>query len=206
MSSLPPPDRVLASLFIHGLAQSITASASLTIGGVNGALAIGGNDFGGGRYRASRRRGWGALLAVSGLVASTAAVLGLSRMGPPATEPSSGDHTATVLDASTVRVNRPADLTLATVTYGPGQSSGWHSHPGMHLVEVVAGTLTVYGPDCQPTTYGPGQPYIGGQGVHLARNETDTPVEMAVTYLRRPGQSMVDFRISQPAPPGCAGS
>ena len=89
------------------------------------------------------------------------------------------------------------------MTYAPGETSGWHSHPGLHLVTVIAGTLTVYGPDCQPRTYGPGQPYIGGDSVHLAANEGEVPVEMGVTYLTTPGQSMAGFRVPHQAPPAC---
>jgi quercetin dioxygenase-like cupin family protein len=39
---------------------------------------------------------------------------------------------------STVRTSGPAQLVR--------QTSGWHSHPGLHPVTVVSGTLTVYGP------------------------------------------------------------
>jgi hypothetical protein len=55
------------------------------------------------------------------------------------------------------------------------QTSGWHSHPGLHLVTVVSGTLTVYGPDCQPRSYGPGELHIGGDTVHLARTRVKCP-------------------------------
>ena len=109
----------------------------------------------------------------------------------------------TVADASTVRTSGPAELVVQTMTYVPGQTSGWHSHPGLHLVSVVSGTLTVYGPDCQARSYGPGEPYIGGDRVHLARNEGEVPVEMGVTYLSKPGQSMAHFRVPQPAPTTC---
>ena len=97
----------------------------------------------------------------------------------------------------------PAELVVQTTTYFPGQTSGWHSHPGLHLVSVVSGTLTVYGPDCQVQRYGPGEPYIGGGSVHLARNEGEVSVEMGVTYLSTPGQSIAHFRVPHQAPATC---
>jgi quercetin dioxygenase-like cupin family protein len=109
----------------------------------------------------------------------------------------------TVADASTVRTSGPAELVVQTMTYAAGQTSGWHSHPGLHLVSVISGTLTVYGPDCQPRSYGPGEPYIGGDSLHLARNEGEVPVEMGVTYLSAPGQSMAGFRQPHQTPATC---
>ena len=50
----------------------------------------------------------------------------------------------------------------ATSSYGPGHTSGWHVHPGVHSVVVLSGTLTVYDENCVRTDYGPGQSYLGG--------------------------------------------
>ena len=68
---------------------------------------------------------------------------------------------------------------------------------------VISGTLRFYGPDCQPRHYGPGEPYVGGDRAHLARNEGEMPVEMAVTYVMAPGQSIGHFRVPDVAPTGC---
>ena len=149
----------------------------------------------------------GAALALVGLLSVAVAMVGVTiggsgRARPPENRPPARELT-TVVDASTVRTNGPADLVLQVVTYGPGQSSGWHAHPGLHLVSVSSGVLTVYGADCQPQTIVPGVPYLGGDRLHLARNETEEPVEMAVTYVVQPGHGMEHFRIDGSAPPNC---
>jgi quercetin dioxygenase-like cupin family protein len=172
--------------------QEATTAACVMRGGPLGATPL-----------ASRRLG--AALAILGSL-SVAVALVVPRIGgggapPPRPEP----HTdlASVLDAWTVRTDGPVELSVQPMSYAPGQSSGWHTHPGLHLVSILSGKLTVYGPDCQPQTFGPGQPYLGGDRPHVARNETDAPLEMAVTYVARPGQSTQHFRTAATAPADC---
>jgi quercetin dioxygenase-like cupin family protein len=96
----------------------------------------------------------------------------------------------------------PGDVNVLKVAYEPGQSSGWHTHAGIHAVAVLSGTLTVYDGQCQAQHYGPGRPYIGGQELHLARNETAAPVEMVVTYLNPSTSTKADS--AHPEGPACA--
>ena len=102
-----------------------------------------------------------------------------------------------------VVVGGPADVTVQMATYEPDHSSGWHAHTGMHAVMVLSGTVTFYDGDCQPRTYGPGDTYVGGHDVHLARNETAAPVELAVTYMFPAGVDHTRFHVPTPAPVGC---
>jgi quercetin dioxygenase-like cupin family protein len=94
------------------------------------------------------------------------------------------------------------DVSVVSQVYEPGNDSGWHSHSGIHAVAVLSGTLTVYDKDCVARTYEPGRPYVGGQELHLVRNETDAPVVMAVTYLNPSTGSEPTRHL--PAPNGCA--
>lgn len=90
-------------------------------------------------------------------------------------------------------------VTVQRTIYEPGQSSGWHSHAGVHTVIVMSGSLTVYDRSCRPRSFGPQDPYIGGLENHLARNESDAPVEMMVVYTRAGGIGVdVDTRAEQP--------
>lgn len=75
------------------------------------------------------------------------------------------------------------DVSVVTQVYEPGEQSGWHTHPGIHAVAVLSGVLSVYDDQCRLQTFEPGRPYVGGQQLHLVRNEGDVPVTMAVTYL-----------------------
>jgi quercetin dioxygenase-like cupin family protein len=149
--------------------------------------------------RKSRLFRLGLILVAVGALSVLTAALGLHRRTPTST-PSS---LVSPVDQTLFRTTGPVDMELQVLTYGPGQTSGWHLHPGVHLVTVLSGTLTVYDAECQARIYGPGQPYVGGEELHLARNETDAPVEMAVTYVTRAGAPRHSLRVAQPAPPGC---
>jgi quercetin dioxygenase-like cupin family protein len=102
--------------------------------------------------------------------------------------------------------SRPTDTVVMTTTFGPGGSTGWHSHPGPAFIVVTQGTLTVYDgddPTCTPHQYGPGTGFLdaGFGHVHIARNETAAPVTVVQTYLDvPPGGSP---RIDEPAPGNC---
>lgn len=93
------------------------------------------------------------------------------------------------------------DVSVVVQMYEPGHDTGWHTHPGIHAVAVVSGAVTVYDGECRPTTYGPGQPYVGGRDLHLVRNESSVPAELSVTYLSPsvPGASTQHLA----APAGC---
>ena len=146
--------------------------------------------------RSAISRRTGSVLCLLGVLAAVISVVSLRPGDSPPPRSEAKTMPWTVADASTVRTSGPAELVVQTMTYAAGETSGWHSHPGLHLVTVISGTLTVYGPDCQPRRYGPGQLYIGGDSLHLARNEGEVPVEMGVTYLTTAGQSMAGFRVA----------
>jgi quercetin dioxygenase-like cupin family protein len=114
-----------------------------------------------------------ALVMVAGLALMAVAAVVLTRGesgGGPAVDPS----------AITVSAR---DVSVVTQVYEPGQTSGWHSHPGIHAVSVTSGVLTVHVSGCPTRTFEPGRPYVGGQEPHMVANETDAPVTMTVTYL-----------------------
>ena len=148
---------------------------------------------------------WAGVLAVLGLLCVAVAVGAVGAGGSAAVPAQQAPVSlASAVDVSPFRTQEPDALLADTSSYAPGQSSGWHRHPGLHLVTVVSGTLTVYDGDCTPTTYGAGQEYVGGEEPHLARNETEVTLEMAVTYLPRPGHTLQGFRVDEPSPPMCS--
>ena len=105
--------------------------------------------------------------------------------------------------ATEITISGPDGVAVHRMGYDPHGSSAWHRHSGLHAVAVLSGTLTIYGPDCQARRYAAGESYVGGQGVHLARNETDEHVEMSVTYLFPAGVPLQDFVIPSAPPAGC---
>lgn len=120
----------------------------------------------------------------TGVFVLAAAVVGL-RTASSATE---------VSGPRAMTVSGPGDVAVVSMVYDPGQSSGWHTHAGIHAVAVLAGTLTVYDGECRPQVVEPGRPYVGGQELHLARNDTAVPVEMIVTYINPSATAGEDAR------------
>ena len=114
-----------------------------------------------------------------------------------------GREAAPVQGSSAITLAGPADVTVQGATYQPGQTSGWHSHTGMHAVIVLSGTVTFYDSQCQGRSYGPGDTYVGGQEVHVVRNETVAPAEVAVTYLFPAGLDHTTFHVDARPPAGC---
>ena len=57
---------------------------------------------------------------------------------------------------------------LTHLRFTPGQSTGWHTHPGPQVVLVVGGSLTLTDEHCNVTTYGDGQGFATGTDVHQA--------------------------------------
>jgi quercetin dioxygenase-like cupin family protein len=87
----------------------------------------------------------------------------------------------------------------------PGQSTGWHSHPGPSLIFVVSGSVTDYEsdqPNCHGVTYPAGTTFVdqGGTDVHELVNTGAGPAETIAVQFMPQG---ADRRIDAPAPAGC---
>jgi quercetin dioxygenase-like cupin family protein len=87
----------------------------------------------------------------------------------------------------------------------PGGTTGWHSHPGPSLIQVVAGTVTNYegdDPSCTPHVYTAGMGFVdaGGNDVHMLVNEGSVPAETIAVQLLP--QDAVR-RIDAPDPGNC---
>jgi hypothetical protein len=50
------------------------------------------------------------------------------------------------------------DVRIQKLVFGANSRSGWHHHPGMVLVTVESGAVTLWQSDCSSKTYGPGLP------------------------------------------------
>lgn len=104
-----------------------------------------------------------------------------------------------------------AEVTVEHDQIPAGTSTGWHSHGGPVLVEIVSGSLTLYeasDPSCAGTAYGPGTGFLefGYGNVHDARNEGDTPADIYVEYILPPGSGDTGLWTPQPdnSNPHCA--
>jgi quercetin dioxygenase-like cupin family protein len=97
-----------------------------------------------------------------------------------------------------------SDVYVNSNTGIPGASSGWHSHPGLSIVSVVAGTVTLYDaddPTCTPTVVTAGHGFVeAGDHVHILRNEGTVNAQWVTTAIRPAGSAA---RIDQPDPGNC---
>lgn len=98
----------------------------------------------------------------------------------------------------------PVDVALLTIVFQPGGSAGWHSHPGIVLVKVTSGTLTLYqsdDPACGSIKRTAGETFVEPAVSGLARNEGSVPATIQITAFLT-----VDapFRIDQPQPANCS--
>lgn len=96
------------------------------------------------------------------------------------------------------------DVAVQSISFEAGAQSGWHSHPGPVLIQVVSGTMTFYesdDPTCTPIVRTAGQGYLDvGDHAHIARNESGAPAVNVVTYFAPRGAAL---RIDQPSPGNC---
>jgi quercetin dioxygenase-like cupin family protein len=146
------------------------------------------------------------IIAVS-LTLSGAASLTLS--GVAIATDATGDVVSTVIGSGTTdqpfrfKARPGTNTVVASFTFGPNSSTGWHTHPGRTLVTVKSGTFTVYhAEECEPLVFGPGDAFVElPQTVHIGRNETDEPVELGVVFFRVPIDGSP--RIDQPQPENC---
>jgi quercetin dioxygenase-like cupin family protein len=94
------------------------------------------------------------------------------------------------------------DVYVVRVTFVPGGSTGWHTHPGPSLITVVSGTLTAYDSSCTPHVYNAGECFVDdGDHIHLVRNEGSVPAVDIATQLVPAGFP----RRTEADNPGCAG-
>jgi hypothetical protein len=144
---------------------------------------------------------------VIALAAAAVALLALA--GPPAV----GAITATLLATGTLaddvdinndgirlKTRRPTDVHVQEVRFAPGDSSGWHHHPGFAIVTVKSGTLTLYTKRCKPMPIGPGQSDVESGRFTLARNEGTVEAVVYVTFVVPHGSDRI---IPASAPKRC---
>jgi quercetin dioxygenase-like cupin family protein len=101
-------------------------------------------------------------------------------------------HTRGARDALTARLEFAAG----------GGTTGWHTHPGPVIVQVVSGTLTLRHPTrsgCVDEQFAPGQGFIeNGGAVHEAFATTQDVVVLA-TFLAKPGTTSYLTPVAKPA-------
>ena len=93
------------------------------------------------------------------------------------------------------------DVRVQKLVFGAGSFSGWHHHPGIVIVAVASGAVTLWHSDCSSTTYGPGLPdgavFVEG-GDHPVEATSASGATVYVTYVA-PSADPPVFRIEDDA-------
>ena len=158
----------------------------------------------------SRRKKW-VVAAVGFVVAATGAAVALAT-------PGSGVTTTTFVTADfskTVHINSdrvkfqtkdPTIVRVQKLVWAAGAYSGWHHHPGVIIVTVQSGSVTVMDSSCNSVTYGPGLPdgatFVEGGDHPLQVTSASGATEYAMQIA--PSANPPVFRIEDNPPP-CAG-
>lgn len=92
------------------------------------------------------------------------------------------------------------DVRVQRLTFAAGSYSGWHHHPGVIIVAVASGSVTLTESNCGSKTYGPGLPngsvfVEGHDSVQQATSAGGAVVY--VTYVA-PSADPPVFRIEDP--------
>ena len=102
----------------------------------------------------------------------------------------------------------PTAVRVQRLTFGAGARTGWHHHPGLVIVAVQSGLVTLTDSDCVTTrTYGPGSPngavFVEGDD-HAHQASSQGGATVLVTYVV-PGDptNPASFRIEDDVP-SCA--
>lgn len=105
-----------------------------------------------------------------------------------------------------IDIDRKGRSNVVTVRldFKPGDTTGWHSHPGPVLVQVVSGAVTLRHAargHCQSDVVRAGHGFFETPGaVHIADNPGPNPAVLYATFVLRPGAPP---EVSAPTPAPC---
>ena len=160
------------------------------------------------RTRISRRAVRSPLLAIALVAAFAGTVVATGATGFAATPLARGTlNTDVQFNTGAVKLQTKGDVDFvhSMVTIQPNGSSGWHTHPGIVLVTVAAGSLTFYDDQCHATVHPAGSSFVeSGNDAGLVRNlSSSVTATVYAVYLVPVGTTVL--RIDKPNP-GCTQS
>jgi quercetin dioxygenase-like cupin family protein len=100
-----------------------------------------------------------------------------------------------------------ADVAVATITFPPGGSSGWHHHPGVVLVVVRSGTVTFYDRKCRSEVHNAGDAFVeSSNSPGLAKNNGTDNAVVDATFIVPTSSAKAaptPLRLDDPQPKRC---
>jgi hypothetical protein len=160
------------------------------------------------RVLSSKKKWTAATISVAMIGMLAAVALGSPGFGTTSTNlvTANFDHAVHVnSDRVKFQTKDSTDVRIQRLDFAPGSFSGWHHHPGLVLVTVQSGTVTLMKSDCSSTTYGPGLPdgavFVEGGDEPVQATSTSGATNYVV-YVAPDADPPV-FRIEDDPPP-CA--
>jgi len=144
------------------------------------------------------------ILGLMAVAMPTAALA--SPIDPPGSITATNYVTANLDEGDHINNNRikfqtkgPTDVRVQQLIFAPGAKTGWHHHPGLVIVAVQSGSVTLTESNCSSTkTFGPGSVFVEG---HDDAHEVSSAggATLYVTFVA-PSADPVDFRDEDPKP------
>lgn len=148
------------------------------------------------------------LAAVGAAVIALGLLIPVAWATPPSGQGASGLTVGTLDDSVMVNIDRiklqtkdRVDVAMFTVTYAPSGYSGWHTHPGVVIVNVVSGSV-IRTVGCGSTTYGPGDTFVESDeqpAGQVSNASNTTAAVLGVTQIYPTGAP----RRAEADPPTC---
>jgi len=124
------------------------------------------------------------------------AAVATAAVAEPAVPPVTAPATLATLDVPADR--GPQQVIVQSREFAPGSSSGWHTHPGVEISTVVAGTTEVRIGSAPPRVVRAGESVTIPRGAaHEARAIGSAPARLVITFVVDAGQPL---RTVVPAP------
>jgi quercetin dioxygenase-like cupin family protein len=101
----------------------------------------------------------------------------------------------------TIDGSKGTDVVAQKVTFEPGATAAWHTHPGLETAIVTSGTLTIFfsdDPKCAGREFKAGEVFLGTRAVHQAKNLGQEPVHLIATYYDVPAGGAVATPAQRP--------
>ena len=110
-------------------------------------------------------------------------------------------------DGVHLKTRGPVDVAVATVTFAPGKSSGWHHHPGVVIVVVKSGTIAFYDKHCRVDIHNAGDVFVeSSDAPGLATNPGTADAVVEATFIVPSSgdpAAPTPLRIDDPQPKHC---
>ena len=98
-----------------------------------------------------------------------------------------------------LRTQGASDVYMQEVAFAPGGYSGWHTHPGLLVLTVVAGELSLFDEHCNIKVMEPGDVFTEDFSVHNLVNTGTVEAQAKAFYIVQKGKP----RREEASAPAC---